>query len=91
MAGIDVEVTREINREIQILRDHYDTVIASNELRHEERVATDKEAVRLALMANEKRLDGMNEFRQALTDQSNMMITRHESESSHNSLSARTE
>lgn len=106
-------IDAEVIREIQTIRDHYDLILSNNEVRYNERIAsereamrlalaaielrnkerieTDREAVQLALKANEKRLDGMNEFRQALTDQSNLMITRKESETSRDTLNERLE
>jgi hypothetical protein len=40
--------------------------------------ASDNEATKVALAANEKRLDGMNEFRSTLRDQNSTFVTRTE-------------
>jgi len=52
---------------------------------------TRMEALRVALAANEKRLDAMNEIRQALSDQGGQMVTRKESESSIDVVAVRVE
>lgn len=51
----------------------------------EHKVAADR-AVSSALMAMEKRLDGMNAFRQALADQTATFITRTEADAEHRRL-----
>jgi hypothetical protein len=57
-------------------------------LRNELAVAAyaSKEAIDIAKAANEKRLDGMNEFRQSLTDQNATYMPRIETEQRFNSL-----
>ena len=52
----------------------------------ESAVATQKEAVQKAETATEKRLTAMNEFRDALSDQSATMMPRREFEQAHNEL-----
>lgn len=68
----------EIDIKIKMLREHFETIIQAYEMRQDDRTKAEREALRIALVANEKRLDGMNEFRQALTDQANTMVTRRE-------------
>jgi hypothetical protein len=55
-------------------------MIDSNDRRYTLRDDFQKEAVRVALESNDRRLDTMNGFRSALADQSARMITREETE-----------
>jgi hypothetical protein len=75
-----------IIREIAFLKQYLEMQIQANEARHEQRVLADQEFVRAALSSNDKRLDSMNEFRAALTDQSSRMLTRTEFEASRAAL-----
>jgi hypothetical protein len=84
---IDPEIERELacirgllTREMQCFRELT-----------EQRDETRMEALRVALAANEKRLDAMNEIRQALSDQSGRMVTRQESESAIDVVAERLE
>lgn len=60
-------------------------------LRHyvEQRFEQHQRALDLATQAMEKRLDGMNEFRQSLRDQSVLFLTRAEYDGKHEALRAR--
>ena len=51
----------------------------------------DNEARRVALSAAEKRLDGMNEFRESLADQQRMFLPRKESETVFAAISEKLE
>jgi hypothetical protein len=55
-------------------------MIESNDHRYTVRDEYQKEALRVALESNDRRLNAMNEFRSALADQGARMITREESE-----------
>src|ERR1700733_14873254 len=44
----------------------------------EQRFSSSQEAIKTALVSNDRRLDGMNEFRQSLNDMTAKMITRSE-------------
>jgi hypothetical protein len=87
----DMPIDDETVREIANLRQHFETIIKSNEDRSDERMIADREALRVALQANEKRLDGMNEFRQALSDQANRMMPRSEVEAIRNTIVDKSE
>src|ERR1051326_835056 len=65
------ELTRQ---EISSLRE----LIKTNDRRYIDRFEASQEALTVALEASNKRLDGMNEFRAALTDQAARMVTREE-------------
>lgn len=49
-------------------------------------VRMSKEAVKLALLSLNKRLDGMNEFRESMRDQANRTIPRNEYEAQYKNL-----
>jgi DNA repair exonuclease SbcCD ATPase subunit len=70
----------DTNRELDNIRTHFETILNGFETRYNDQVKAGHEALRVALSANDKRLDAMNEFRGALSDMSASMITRHESE-----------
>ena len=53
---------------------------------HDKMHNTLAEGVRVALVANEKRLDGMNEFRQAISDIVAQSISREDYELRHNDI-----
>ncbi len=55
-----------------------------------ERFAERDKALTAALISNDKRLDGMNEFRASISDLSRQMLTRSEFETSHNALANKT-
>jgi hypothetical protein len=84
---IDPEIERELaNIRAQIAKDlggFWSTINERDEAR--------KEALKVALANNEKRLDTMNEFRAALTDQSAHMMSRSEADASGRRISERVE
>ena len=63
---------------VDTLKALHDTTFRENDKRYEQRFQSQERALIEARLANEKRLDGMNEFRQALTDASGKYITRTE-------------
>lgn len=69
-----VEVALTLNE----LRAHFEGIIATNEKFYQQRYDFDQNATKAALEANDKRLNSMNEFRLALSDQTSRMITRQE-------------
>jgi hypothetical protein len=71
-------VDDDTKREIANLKQYFELVIANNEQRHRQTIESQREALNVALASNDKRLDGMNEFRAALSDQSARMTTRQE-------------
>lgn len=73
------------------VREYMEKLIESNDKRYELRDQYQQEALRLALEANNRRLDTMNEFRAALTDQSTRMISRTESDVARIALSDKTD
>jgi hypothetical protein len=75
-------VDEETKREIANLEQHVELVIANNESRHQQMADSQREALHVALNSNDKRLDGMSEFRAALSDQSALMTKRQEHDSS---------
>lgn len=68
----------DTKREIANLKQYFDLIIGNNEERHLQIIESQREALRVALASNDKRLDGMNEFRAALSDQAGQMVTRAE-------------
>lgn len=60
------------------LRDYVDQRIADINRHYDTRLEAVQHATNIALEANEKRLDGMNEFRDTLRDQAGRFITRDE-------------
>jgi hypothetical protein len=68
----------ETKREIANLKQYFEVVVSNNDARHKQMQEAQREALTLALSSNDKRLDSMNEFRAALSDQSASMITRQE-------------
>jgi hypothetical protein len=71
----------DTKREIANLKQYFEMIIANNEERHQQTTESQREALKVALTSNDKRLDGMNEFRAALSDQAVRMITRAEFDS----------
>ena len=71
----------DTQREITNLKQYFELIIANNEDRHRQTAEAQREALHVAVSSNDKRLEGMNEFRGALIDQSARMITRQEFES----------
>jgi len=76
----------DTKREIANLKEHFELVIANNEERHQQVAEAQREALAIARASNDKRLDGMNEFRAALSDQSAGMITRQEFDNARSAL-----
>jgi hypothetical protein len=68
------------------LKEHLELLIDSNDRRYTLRDDYQKEALRVALESNERRLGTMNGFRSALADQSSRMITRAESDIARNGI-----
>jgi hypothetical protein len=73
------------------LREHFEALFAAADRRHDERLATQHEALRVALQsaekavlkaeaATERRFEGVNEFRGALNDIVGKMMPRHEAD-----------
>lgn len=81
----------ETLREIANLRDYFQRELECYRELTNQRDETRLQALQIALATNDKRLDTMNEFRQALSDQSGRMITRQESETNINSVTDRIE
>ena len=63
------------HREIVSLRDYFDGRLAEQDRRHEQQYLATQRAIDKAEQALGRRLDGMNEFREALKDQANRMAT----------------
>jgi hypothetical protein len=76
----------DTKREIANLKQYFELVIANNDERYRQTAEAQREALALARSSNDKRLDGMNEFRAALSDQSAGMITRQEFDSTRATL-----
>lgn len=76
----------DTQREIANLKQYFELIIANNDARHKQMQDAQREALTLALSSNDKRLDGMNEFRAALSDQSARMITRQEFDNTRSAL-----
>lgn len=73
------------------LRSYFDEKLLQIELRNQVRYDADKTALALALENNNKRLEGMNEFRQSLNDQAARMISRIEVDAQIHALSDKVE
>lgn len=56
----------------------FERLLVEVDRRYQQRFESQERALEQARIASEKRLDGMNEFRQALTDASSKYITRQE-------------
>jgi hypothetical protein len=63
---------------VETLKTVVDQRFADADRRYQQRFESQERALEQARLASEKRLDGMNEFRQALTDASSKYITRQE-------------
>jgi hypothetical protein len=81
----------EIEREIGNLREQFKRDFAAYRELIEARNDARVEALKVALVANDKRLDVMNEIRGALSDQAIRMVTREESESATKVIEERVE
>lgn len=71
---------------IDTLKQYVDVVFAERDKRDEQRFDAQKEAVSKAEIATEKRFDGVNEFRNTLSDQQTRLLNRTEYESNHSAL-----
>ena len=60
------------------LRDYFERLLGEADRRYEQRFAASEQAVSKAERSMANRLDGMNEFRDALKDQASRMATREE-------------
>lgn len=69
-----------VERELEMLRAEFKAALLSHTDLVKQRDELRADALKIALATNDRRLDGMNEFRQALNDQGMQMITRQESE-----------
>jgi hypothetical protein len=78
----DMIMRADLEKELERLKAHLLLVIDTNDRRYEERAKSEKVALSAALAANDKRLDGMNEFRGVLSDQAARAVTRAEFEAS---------
>jgi hypothetical protein len=67
-------------RELICLREHFETKITANDARVQQALDTMREALSMARDGNNRRFDQMGEFRNAITDQVNRMISRQEFE-----------
>jgi hypothetical protein len=81
----------EVERELASVTERFQRELASYKALTDQRDDARLEALKVALSANEKRLDTMNEFRQALSDQGGRMVTRLESESAIDVIAERVE
>lgn len=81
----------DVDREFANQRRTFELQLAALRQLFEQSIEAWSEARLVASVANEKRLDGMNEFRAAMSDQSAHMLTRAEAEASARLLSERVE
>jgi hypothetical protein len=81
----------DTKREITNLKQYFELIISNNEDRHRQMAEAQREALHVAVTSNDKRLEGMNEFRGALIDQSARMITRQEFDTSRTAALEKTE
>jgi hypothetical protein len=81
----------DTKREFLNLKQYFELVISNSEDRHRQTAESQREALHLAVSSNDKRLEGMNEFRGALIDQAARMITRQEFESNRTAILEKTE
>jgi hypothetical protein len=81
----------EIQRELDSMRALFNRELVCFRELTDQRDETRMEAFRVALAANEKRLDAMQEIRQLLADQGGRMVTRAESESAIGVVAERVE
>jgi len=73
------------------LKEYLEALIASHDKMYEQRHENDKNTLAFALESLDKRLNGMNEFRAALSDQATRMVPRDEYDERHNSLCEKME
>jgi hypothetical protein len=60
------------------LRDYFDRIMTERDLRYQQRFDSQEKALEKAMRSSESRLDGMNEFRESLSDAQKTYITRTE-------------
>lgn len=73
-------VVGEVDRRYEQRFDASEKAIMEVDRRYEQRFVAQERATAIALAANEKRLDGMNEFRLTLSDQARQFLPRIEGE-----------
>ena len=61
---------------IESLKEHFDTVIAGRDELYDQRFEMTKESVEASKIANDKRLDSMNELRSQLNKQAETFLTK---------------
>jgi hypothetical protein len=83
-------LTESVDYKLAQMREQIESIIASNEAKHDMRNEYSERAVAAATQAMDHRLAGMNEIRGALADLSSNMITRTEAEVAINSLASKT-
>jgi hypothetical protein len=76
---------------IETLKEHFDSLRKDDQIAVAAALSSAERAVAKADLAVEKRFDGVNEFRQALADQSNSLLPRQEYNAQHGALVERIE
>ena len=61
---------------LDTLKEYFERVFQEHERRYTQRFEASQRAIETALESMNKRLDGMNEFRQALKDREEVFLTR---------------
>lgn len=89
--GTELALSDTVEREIQHLRREFNAALNAHAQLSAERDAARGEALRVAQVANDSRLNEMNGFRGALSDQSALMITRVEVETARAVIAEKTE
>jgi hypothetical protein len=74
------------DKEVITVKEYFNAVLSERDKRTEQRFELMAEAVRKAEVAHEKRLEGMNEFRNQLSDQAETFLTKNEYNLAHNNL-----
>lgn len=77
--------------DFESLKDYFDTRFSDNEKRYGERARAQDEALKVALAAQDRRLEGMNEFRQSINDQNRKFISAETYNAEHKSLDDKVE
>lgn len=68
------------------LKEYFDMRITDLEKSLDERFSSQEKAVKIAVESSNKRLEGMNEFRQTLSDQTRNYVTKSEYEAGQNAV-----
>jgi hypothetical protein len=76
---------------VDTLKTYLERVISESDRRYEARHEADERHMDRTTLAMEKRLDGMNEFRQQLSEQANTFLPRHEYDRAHIDLAGKVE